>query len=81
MAEWTLLRRSKPRPLVLSYVASQGARPRIEAELARPGYEKGTHYLIWVDLGTHGRPRTDLVSKRAVMDQDGRGVSPPSADR
>jgi len=35
----------QPRPLVLSYVASHGARPRIEAELARLDYHKGVDYL------------------------------------
>jgi hypothetical protein len=30
---------------VLSYVASHGARPRIEAELSRLGYRKGEDYL------------------------------------
>ncbi len=40
----TWLRR-EPKPFVLSYVASHGARPCIEAELGRLGYRKGTDYL------------------------------------
>jgi len=37
--------RRRPRPFVLSYVASHGARPCIEAELSRLGYRKGEDYL------------------------------------
>ncbi|MCF7984375.1 MAG: glycosyltransferase [Thiohalocapsa sp.] len=39
------LHRRSPKPLVLSYVASHGARPCIEAELARFEYRKGMDYL------------------------------------
>ncbi|MGD8206855.1 MAG: glycosyltransferase [Thiohalocapsa sp.] len=39
------LRGRRPKPLVLSYVASHGARSCIEAELARLGYRKGVDYL------------------------------------
>jgi hypothetical protein len=35
----------RPKPLVLAYVASHGARPCIEAELARMHYRKGIDYL------------------------------------
>ena len=41
--EW--LRGRRPRPMVLCYVASHGARPRIDAELARLGYSRGVDYL------------------------------------
>jgi hypothetical protein len=39
------LRHRRPRPLVLVYVASHGARGLIEAELARLDYRKGFDYL------------------------------------
>ncbi len=41
--EW--LRQRRPKPLVLVYVASHGARGLIEAELARLDYCKGVDYL------------------------------------
>ncbi len=41
--EW--LRDQRPRPLVLCYVASHGARPCIDAEFARLGYRRGVDYL------------------------------------
>jgi hypothetical protein len=41
--DWLCGRR--PRPFVLCYVATHGARPRVEADLARLGYRKGVDYL------------------------------------
>ena len=41
----TWLRGRRPRPFVLCYVASHGARPRVEADLSRLDFRKAVDYL------------------------------------